>query len=150
MASLLDCLGKIKLAGSAHFWNEADHAALMKLAKKSDDAGAIKQFMAETQSQIESISQKLKESEAKKATSSDPATAALLNDTDAIARDLEASAVRMEEAASKIEEKDPEGAEFMRKEAEFVRNEIKEANGLKGFDRNAISAAVECILSSPE
>jgi hypothetical protein len=55
MPTLADCLGKIKLTEGAHFWNEADHAALQNKAKRGGDIEAVKSFMDEVKKQQETI-----------------------------------------------------------------------------------------------
>lgn len=56
MASLANCLGKIDLGKPSRFWNEADHAALLKSAKKLGDAGAVKKLADEVDAQMQSLS----------------------------------------------------------------------------------------------
>jgi len=133
MASLKDCLGKIEKSGNARFWNDADHAALEKLAGKTDDAGAVKRFIEDTQEQLDAIG-KPKKSAPKKQDGESQSP---------IVKEYQTQLKDLDTALKAIELEDPVFAGRLREMLEASQKDLSPP------DRRHIDAAVNCLLSLP-
>ena len=150
MASLKDCLGKIDMSGNATFWNQADHAALLKKAEKSDDVSAVKALIDEANSQLESIKSKADKAIKSAPQSVDPATKAVMDDADMLNKSAEKEIAAMEDQAKAVEKDNPDLAASIRDQADSISKLLEDANKLESYDLKTFEAAVECIINSPE